>query len=248
MALDLFLFADTATSRSSLKQIKAAADPDRTIDGQNNLKVSQYRYLCAAYALGNTLGQAQLQSGSLNSIVAHNIEPIDVGTSPSAYPPVANYMNNPIPLTLGESLGAYGVNYASELNYLAVILADAPPQPVQGNWRTMRCTGSTTVTAATWSNCALTLPSNIKAGTYTIVGCRFHSATGIVGRLRMGSTPAHPGSVCMSTVLKEDWRYMRYGLPGILGTFAHDAPPTADFYCSSADTAQIVMLDVIGPT
>jgi hypothetical protein len=203
--------------------------------------------LAGYYFNGADFTQGQLSSPSLREVLLIDVEPADVLAEPSSRPPFHDLMEKPIQLDATEALNALMAEDgagASRVNALAW-LSDGPTAPVSGDMRTLRATGTTTLVAFAWSNVALTLTQTLPAGDYQVVGLRAQSAGCIAARLVFPGGTWRPGVIGFDADGDVDEMRFRNGNAGVFGTFAHDAPPTIDFLSVSADTAEVIHLDLI---
>jgi len=152
-----------------------------------------------------------------------------------------------ITLDVSEALNAQ-INQAlgaAEDETVYVWLGDGITPIPAGQMFTVRCTNASTLTAYAWTNGALTFTQTLPAGRYAVVGARGMSA-GLCGfRLVFVGPTWRPGAIGIDDVGDQDIPRFRYGNAGLWGEFEHDQPPTVDFWSVSADTAQVVHLDLI---
>lgn len=227
--------------------IAAIADPSLTVAG-NNIQVPDFApYLMGAYGLGVNLTRAQLQSPSLRRIVNYEIRGIDVLAEPSSPPAFDSLFKNPIPLDVAEQMQAFASEDAagaSRMNILAW-LGDGKVDSITDPIFSVRATGATTLVAFTWTNGALVFDQVLPVGDYAIVGARCEMAGGIAFRfLFQGSTP-RPGGIAGDAPGDLEPAGQRQGGWGVWGMFNSTTPPTCDYLSVSADTAEVLTLDLI---
>jgi len=99
--------------------------------------------------------------------------------------------------------------------------------------------------ANAWTNGALTFSQTLPRGTYQIVGMRANSAGLRAARLVVPGYSWRPGCIGCDADSDLAADRFRHGKAGVWAEFSHDAPPTVDFFSASADTAQVVLLDLI---
>ena len=132
----------------------------------------------------------------------------------------------------------------AEQEYGLVWLTDGPAQPVTGEIFTVRSTNASTLTAAAWTNGALTFSQTLPKGRYRVVGMRAQSAGLVAARLVFIGYPWRPGVVGTDSAGDAAPDIFRAGRLGSWGEFDHNTPPSVDFLSVSADTSQIVHLDL----
>jgi len=176
-----------------------------------------------------------------------DINPFDISAEPSSNPRIMDIPQRGIPLIPGEGMrflvaeGAAGAEYEHGLAWLESEHEAAP----EGIIETIRCTGTTTLTAYAWSLCELTLSQQLRAGRYAIVGMSAISAGAIAARLVIPGSGFRPGVIAFDTESDFGTTYSRRGNLGNWGEFEHVYPPKVEFLAVSADTAQTVYIDLV---
>ena len=100
----------------------------------------------------------------------------------------------------------------------------------------------------TWTPQEMVLVDRIETGRYQVVGMRAHSAGLVAARLtRLGGSPWRPGCLGVDAYTDIEHPMFRNGGLGIWGEFQESNIPAVEFLSISADTAQEVTLDLIGP-
>lgn len=234
------------THRAALTAIAALTDPVLRVQG-NDIIVPTIPRLGLIYGLGANLTQLQLTSPSIRRMWPLDCEPIDQNAAASVPTPWLQLYEEPLQLAAGEALDALVVDNAAGANQKVVLVQfiDGPAQPVRGDIFTMKCTGTTTLTAFAWTNVPLTLSQQLPVGTYQLVGMRAESTGVIAARAVFIGGGWRPGCIGFTTVSKAQWDPHRLGRTGVWGTFDNLTPPSIDFLSASADTAETVWLDCI---
>lgn len=230
--------------------ITAIADPCLRVVGDDLIVPDGLNNLMGFMALGATMVQAQLLSPSLRRLALQDIDPLNVGAEPldTQFPTVFHDLfERPITLDVSEALNAQidqGAGAAERETVLVWLGTGMEPVPA-GQMFTVRTTNATTLTAYAWTNGALTFSQSLPAGRYALVGARAYSA-GLIGfRMVFPGATWRPGGVGVDATADQDVPRFRYGSAGVWGEFEHDLPPTVDFFSVSADSAQVVQLDLI---
>jgi hypothetical protein len=246
MPFTLVAWTQSQDTGGVLTNVAALADQHVTVSG-NNIRVPALSQLAGYYANGTTISRAQISSPSLRRKALIDIEPIDISAEPSANPPMHDRFSSPIPLEADEDLTALVAEGAAGAEYEHVLawLCDGPITPVTGEVFTVRATGTTTLTAYAWTNCALTFSQTLPTGRYQVVGARGLSAGAIAFRLVFPGGTWRPGGIGCDAASDLNPAKQRMGGWGVWGEFAHTAPPTVDFLSVSADTSEVVHLDLI---
>jgi len=232
-----------------LDYITAAADPSMRVIGDDIL-VPGIANLAGAIGVGATLNQVRLESPSLRRRTLLDVEPVNIGAEPTLAGPTGlfhDWFERPIPLVVSEALNAQinqGAGVA-ERETVVVWFIDALEPVPDGPMFTVRCTNASTLGAYAWTNGALTFTQSLPAGRYALVGARARSAGLIAFRFVVPGGTWRPGGIGCDLCGDGEVGRFRYGQAGVWCEFEHDLPPTADFFSVSADTAQVVHLDLI---
>lgn len=204
----------------------------------------------ALYVVGANVTRARLVAPSLLSIAYPEIAPFDRLAEPNSPQAVLDMFDSPLELRSGEQFSieaAEDAVGASRENAL-IFFVEGPADPVQGEIITLRFTNADTLTAFAWTNGALTRTDGLPAGRFDIVGMRAESAGLIAARLVLrgeGGGTYRPGVIGLDAAGDLDYRRFRRGATGVWGSFDNLTTPTVDFFSASADTSQVVWLDVI---
>jgi len=228
-------------------------DSTAIVDGimqiQNGHLVPQSDMLIVYAKLNGVTGlRGRITSPSIRQISPVHIRPIDAALLPATLTRPANWIKNPLRAKALEELAVEVTNSAAGPNnmYTTLGLALAPIGPIpNGDIFSMRGTGTTTVTASLWSQCAITWADTLPNGRYAVVGLNAFGTTAIAARLIFQDIPWRPGCVAGATdVVIQDEMFRNGGL-GVWGSFNNYAMPNVEFLCNAADTAQVVYLDLI---
>ena len=249
MAFTLGAYSELPTAGATYDAITAVSDPHLTVSGEDIIVPPELPNLVGVYGVGANLTALRVVSPTIRAVCPIDIAPVDKSATPSDVARFADYRENPIALTGEEALNVQASNDAaagSETRVTAIVfLADGPITPVRGKIFTVKCTSSTTLTEYQWTNGSLTFSQDLPAGRYQVVGMRAESSGLIAARLVFPGYPWRPGVIGRTSASQPDILQFRYGNFGIFGEFDHNRPPTVDFLSSSADTSEVVYLDLI---
>jgi len=247
MGFSLVAWSESLDTGGVLQEMVALKDQHVTTKGDDILVPSFAPNLIALYALGATISQAQFSTPSLRERSLIDISPIDINAKPASNPRIVDFVHSPITLTAGEGARffvAEGADGAERETGLAWLQGEAEDVP-GGEIETIRCTATTTLTPYQWSLCELTLSQQLRAGKYAIVGMSAISAGAIAARLVIPGSAYRPGVIAFDAESDFGTTYGRYGGLGKWGEFEHVYPPQVEFLSVSADTSEVVYLDVI---
>jgi len=245
MAFTLVAWLESPGAFTSLDNIAGVADPHVRVSGDDIYVPRELPNLGACLFIGDNVTQAQITSPSLRRLANIDIEPIDDSTEPHSPPNLYNIFASPRPLDATEQLNAKVIKGAVDYAICLAWLASGPLAPVTGPIFTVRCTNTSTLTAYAWTNGALTFSQTLPTGRYQVVGMRATSTGLLAARLVFTAYSWRPGCVGHDAVSDLDNDVFRGGRLGVWGEFDHDTPPTVDFLSVSADTSQVVYLDLI---
>lgn len=247
MSFSLVAWSESQDTSAVLTQVAAVSDQHITTDGDDILVPEFAPNLAAVCAIGATLSQAQISSPSLRQRTQLDVSPLNIGAEPlgsQAYMPM---FNRAIPLEPGEGLRALvaeGAAGAEQETVLAWLMAEMEDTPA-GDIEQIRATATATLTAYGWTLATLTLSQQLRAGTYAIVGMRAYSAGLLAARLVIPGSEFRPGVVGYDVESDYAPDEFRPGELGVYGTFDHRFIPQVEFLSVSADTSEVVYLDVI---
>jgi len=193
-----------------------------------------------------SLIRAELQSPSLRATFNLDVEPLVQGkifTNPQLFNII---IGNGVPVMPDESLNWFVQSdpAAAAIHYGLVLLADAPLQPVKGNYYSIRATSAVTLVAGTWVNGPLTFLQVLPAGSYQVVGMRARGTNLLAARLVFVGGTYRPGVPGVSAIGGLDNDYQRFGNMGVFGQFDNTTPPTVDCL-GDTDAAQSFIFDLI---
>ena len=247
------MFHTCATLRSNDATVNVDNTPvqDSIMLIQNAHFVPQQdMFLLYAYHEGVTELRARITSPTIRQFTPTFIRPINAALLPATLTRPMNLLRSPLRLKALEEFAIESTNSAAGPNVCTTILGlgvgPIQPAPV-GDIYTMRGTGTTTVTAQAWSQCAITWADTLPVGRYAVVGLNFWGATAQAGRLIFndGDQRWRPGCVGGATDVVIEDEMFRNGNLGVWGTFNAWAMPNFEALCNAADTAQTVYMDIM---
>jgi len=203
--------------------------------------------LAGYHFMGANFTQGQIDTPTLRVQNLVDVEPADLADEPASLPAFHDLFSSPIPLTAGETMRTLMAEDAAGASRVSALVwfSDGPVTPVTGRIQTVRATGSTTLGANVWTAVPLTFSQTLPVGSYNVVGARFSSAGARAGRLIVPGYSWRPGAPGVDADGDIDADRFRYGQAGVWATFASDNPPQAEFFSASADTSEVVHLDLI---
>lgn len=252
MPLHLVAFDSSIANGAVFLQVNAVPDVFTNIQS-NNVVIADLNHILGAAHFGATANRSQLRSPTLQQVFNSDIVPVRRSAlATNVNPNWVDFTNmgvddNSLILKASEQLSVYAIQGAAgaEREYIAVLLGDKLPTPVKGQIFTVRFTGTTTLTADTWTQVPLTAEQNLQVGTYTVVGMRAKSATGVFARIGTPGFPYRPGCLVGSDDMFADPPLFRYGNLGAWFSFKNTQVLTADFLATAGDTSEVVELDVM---
>lgn len=238
---------ESQDSAAVLVNVAALGDQSLTTSGDDIIVPAWASRLAGVLALGATISLGRITSPSLRQGTELDISPLNIGAEPLGPCPWHNLFSRPLELTPSEGLRAQVAEGAAgaELEVVIAWLLGEQEAAPDGEVQTIRCTGTATLVASAWSLVALTMGQQLEAGTYAIVGMRATSAGAIAARLVIPGSQYRPGCIAYDASSDvEDAAFRRGGL-GKWGEFDHRSIPQVEFLSVSADTSEVVFLDVV---
>lgn len=228
-------------------ELAAVPDQHLVTSGDDIIVPEKYDKLMGVFAAGSTMSRAQVSSPSLRKTLIVDVDEINIGAEPLNPPPFVDLFVNPRQLKASEGVRVLATqgSGAAEVERVGIALGDGVVEEVTGEIMTVRCTGTTTLVAAVWNLVPLTFSQQLEAGEYNVVGARFESAGAVMGRLVLPGSPWRPGNMANDSIADRPHDRFRKGKSGIWGKFSHSFPPQAEFLSISADTAEVVYLDLV---
>lgn len=246
------MFTTVAYSESqdsaTLVNIAALADAHVRVSGDDILVPRGLNFLLGWYFCGANFTQGRIDSPTIRRLFpidASKGDNVDEPASPTALEWIGE---SPVELDETEALNTLMAEDAVGASRVTAIiwLGDGPVAPVTEPSQTIRATNTSTLAANAWTNGALTFAQSLPAGSYRVVGMRAESAGLRAARLVPVGAAHRPGVLGFDADSDVDIEeFFRRGRIGEFATFDHDAPPTVDFLSLSADTSQVVHLDLV---
>lgn len=232
-----------------LIEIAALADGNHVAVSGDDVFVPGFAsYLFGYHFLGANFTLGQIQSPSLRQQLYIDVEPADLADEPASPSAVHIFPGDPLRLDVNEGLRTRMAEDGAGATRVSAFLwlGSGVISRVGGNIYTIRCTNTDTLTANVWSNGALTFSQTLRAGRYQIVGARAQSAG--LRHFRTvfpGAHPYRPGAPGYDSDGDLDNQIFRRGGLGVWGDFDSRLPPSVDFMSASADSSQVVHLDLV---
>lgn len=232
---------------ATLTDIAALLDQHVTTDGDDILVPAWASNLIGVYAGGVSITGAQISSPTLRKSLILDVAPLNSNAEPLFPLPFVNRLDSPIALTPGEGLRARVSEggAGATANVVLAFLQGEREEASGGEIMTVKATSATTVVAYEWALCPLTLTQQLEAGRYELVGARVESAGAIAARFVLPGSEYRPGIIACDAIGDTDGGIFREGRFGKFGEFEHTFPPQMELLSASADTAEVVYLDVI---
>jgi hypothetical protein len=244
-----FAFAGTVGSTPNT-QVPAIADLIFPQDGGGNYLPQKNMRLMFAAALSAHLDRSRLVSPPYRQVALPYIYPVNVGATPVNFKQHLNMAAEPLYMGAENPFGADATTTLTSTNTetatvvcCAYVDPSAPAPP--GDVYTLRATGTTMLTAYTWSPVTLTWDQPVIQGRYSIIGGDVLSAGGIAFRLTVDNQFVRPGGLCVTTQGNESPLRQRMGGWGEWGQFDNTSLPRLEVFSSSADTAETLWLQII---
>lgn len=251
MTYHVAAFSEQIAAAGTLQPIAAVAD-DQVFTSGDDVRVPQgLANLLAGFSLGPGQARARIVAPSLRAFANLELAPKITSEATSSTQPnrLISMVRNPLPLAVGESLnyesdGGAGAGVGQQTGI--VLLGDGPVQPVSGEIRTVRATGSIAGTEGEWVSGGITFSEDLPSGNYAVVGGRCEADNPGAFRLIFVTGGPRPGSLSASAVDGSEVVGSRMGLWGVWGTFNTNQPPTLEILSlAGAGAAQVLYLDIM---
>jgi len=234
---------------AALTEIAALADGQHVAYSGDDVFVPGFaNYLFGYHFMGANFTQGQICAPSLRAELYIDVEPADLVDEPASPSAVHIFPGSPIRLDVNEGLRTMMAEDAAGASRVTAFLFLAPGviSPVSGTVYTVRCTNTTTLTANAWTNGPLTFSQTLRATRFQVIGARAQSAGLRHFRLVFpGSATFRPGAPGYDADGDLENPIFRRGGLGVWGDFDPRLAPSIDFLSASADSSQVVHLDLI---
>ncbi len=245
----LEIYSSSIASGTALLQVKAVQSNIYPITN-NGFLVQTLNKISSVVVIASGGIRGQLQSASLR--VQPFIDIVPVNRSVGAESPVrfTDFYANPLQVRSNEELDFFAAQNSGGSGTVSslVFFTDGPVRPASPLGAiTVHATASAVVTANAWSSVTFALDTSLDPGTYSVIGMRAYSATGIGARLipNSGNQTYRPGVPMVNSYDGYDYKYARYGMSGQFITFATTALPQVEIFATSADSAEELWLDLV---
>jgi len=247
MAHTLVAWDESQDTAGALLAMEAVVDQSVTTNDDDVLVPGWALSLMAIMVSGADAVRAQMTAPSLRRASQLDVGQVDSEALPSGIPAMLKLFDFPRLLEEGEGLRALIAEdgAGASRHIIGAILGNGIDPVPDGEVETVRFAGTTTLTANAWSICPMTPDQQLRAGAYAIVGARFQSVSGVLGRLVIPGSAFRPGGWVYRDEDDEGHEEFRYGGLGVWGTFKNTFVPQLELLATAGDTAQAMYLDVI---
>jgi hypothetical protein len=252
MPFNLVGFCEATPGTGTNALAAGLLDDHYRTNGDDLWVTSEAPYVLGVFGIGtSTLGDVLLRQPKM---VDYAIKKTSLVGDLAPLCSYTDYFGRPLPLRV-DKLNALVVNATDEAALVGVLLGSGKITQQQKDQvnptHVISGYGDTTVTAYTWSRCAITWDQTLDAGTYEVVGMRAsifgQTEMGLMRLLIPGSTNWRPGvPAAQASADHEEWQGLErmpacdWPLMGV--TFDTDHMPNVEVLAIAADTDQNVEL------
>lgn len=227
--------------------VPALADGVLTLSNNHVLPPRPTNLLYAAAASLN-VARVRLSQPSLNVVTSPYLHDVSLAVDFGNPQIIADYSNDPLTLKeLEEVVVQWTQGAATSGVILALLGLDFGRQsPPAGNVYTIRGTATGTLAINSWTNVGTIVWQNApQSGTYVVVGGFAQSAGGKAFRFIFPEQVPRPGGPAILLETNRVHPLFRFGNLGVWGTFKNYALPAVEMISASADTAEIIYMDIM---
>lgn len=232
---------------ASLVNVAAVADTLYRTNGDDLFVPRELANLAGWWFGGANFTAGQIVSPSIRRRWPIDVDEADLAAEPGSPVNFTDRFDSPIPLVPTEQINVLAAEDAAGASRVTAVLflSDGETTPVSGDIATIRATGTTTLVANAWTVGQISFSQTLPAGRYALVGARVQSAGLIAARFVPVSGGHRAGVLGCDADSDIGLARFRYGRCGTLLEFDHDAPPQVEYLSASADTAEVLSLDLI---
>jgi len=227
--------------------IAALADGVLTIQNGHFIPPRSMNLLYIAYC-ALLVTKARISTPTLNAVTSPYIRDVSLAVDFGNPQIVDDLSADPIMLNALEEIAILAVNSAATSGLSLSILGldyGRQPQPA-GNVYTIRGTATATLVINAWTQLGtITWQNSLPTGVYAVIGAEAFSAGGKAYRMTIENQVPRPGG--LSTILETNRTHplFRMGNLGEWGRFHSYLMPTFEMISASADTAEVVYMDIV---
>lgn len=241
-----------AIDQAALGRLNVVQDDVLTPSGPDRFLVpGRYKHLHWAFATGLNLTGARIVTPSLEVAKSDlDIQPFSEGgdllniLAPSIWIP-PRFIELEESENIEVQTSEDGAGATSMQAFVVLGTPENPPMPA-GKIRSIRLTGTTTLTADQWTSVTLTPESTLEAGTYMMVHFAVHGVSALAARWLPQGGGFRPGMLAWNGASPN---HFKWGSPlwNTLGWFSmleftHITLPQIQIFATAADTAQTVQM------
>ena len=252
MPFTLAGFYENVDPAAAFNALTALADPHLTISG-NAIRVPLLNKIVAIAGMAESTvaPRMRLVAPSLRRRTNHMVAPLNIvaaaAVTPNSPHRMVDLREGPLNLIQNENLTCELLSNpaAAQDQSCLVWFSDGPITPIKADIFTVRATAAATLVAGAWTNGSITFDEDLPRGKYQVVGMRAESAGIVAARLVPVGNLWRPGVLGSLLVQNLEHPMFRNGGLGVFCEFEDIEPPTVDFLSISADTAEVVYLDLV---
>lgn len=203
--------------------------------------------LGAAYSAGANLTAVRINTPSLRYVGLPFIGPVNTTLTVPSPPNLTVWgEHGPLLPTVDAVSVEHTLGGAAPENELTVLFLRFGHSPFPGGpvYR-IRFTGTIAGTAGTWQSGAITPDSVLPQGTYSVVGMDLFGTNIVAGRLIFPGSFFRPGALARNATSGIPDRFFTDGSMGVYGSFKSINLPNLEIFCSGANAAQTLFLDLV---
>lgn len=246
MVSHLAIFAEAADRSGGIAALTAAADQSLSVSGDNVKVPSLTPKIAAVYCADTAPTVCQLRAPSMGATSELDVEPLNLGaTEPLSPATFLDLRGREVELVPGENLQAWEINGGNTQGVIGVWFTDGDYSIPAGKVEYVRYTAAITAIAHTYVAGAITLSQQLNAGRYACIGFNCISTTNLLSRLIFPGQGPRPGVLGQDAIQDLQAQPFMHGSMGVLGEFEHDEPPQLEVFCTTTDSAESGILEVI---
>lgn len=236
----------------ALGRINTVQDDVLTPSGDDRFLVpALYNWIHWGFATGANLSQARIvtprletQKSDLDIIPHGDGSDLLLKASPSIWIP-PRFIELDVSEGLEVQTSEDGAGATSQQAFIVLGTQQNEPMPA-GDIRSIRLSGTTTLTADQWTSVTLTPESTLEAGTYMMVHFMAHGVSALAARWLPNGGGFRPGMFASSgaSPAQFDWNASLWKDLGWFSMleFTHVTLPQIQYFATAADTVQTVQM------
>lgn len=221
---------------------------DGILTKQNNHAIlPQSGNLLLAVLMSADANRGLLNTPSVRYVGLPSLVPPIVSATVTGNPSVVDFTDGPLSIPQADEIAVQGTqdNAGAQTMDCLVLFGFGRREIPSGPKYRVRGTGTITAVVRTWTNGAIVMDTVLPAGIYAIAGLQVVGAGLFGARLIFPGCSYRPGCLAQQSAGLTPSKLFTNGTLGTYGEFDSVNTPNLEIYAVSANSAQVIYMDVV---